>query len=109
MWVENSRGKNCLLTVLLFLLMLVATPASAIGVWLNGFVTSAPYLDRHHHIGIDGVDYLIMPKISIYFPDGAFVDLEGKRLSQQLLRIKPGNAINVKAEGFTIYEIVIGK
>lgn len=108
MWVENSRGKNCLLTILLFLLMLVATPVSAIGVWVNGVVTAAPHLDRYPRIGIDGVSYLIMPKTTIYFPDGTFGVLESNRLNQTLVRIKTGNAISVKAEGFTIYEIVIG-
>jgi len=108
MWVEKYRGKTCLLTLLLFSLLLVAVPAYAIGVWEKGVVTTAPYMDRHMRIGVDGVSYLIMPKLSIYFPNGAFVDLEGDRLNQQLLRIKPGKAISVKAEGFTIYEIVIG-
>ena len=78
--------------------------AAAIGAWVGGKVTRAPWRDQGYlYISIDNVKYTVMPEVKVQFVYTANKMITSEPISVTSLRT--GDVLNALAEGNLIYQI----
>ncbi len=86
---------------------LLGEPLMAQTMWVEGTVTTAPWLDRYHRIGVNGVTYTFMPEIGISFPNKSRPKVSGEKLTSLLQIIQTDQKVKMRVQGHRIYEIII--
>lgn len=84
----------------------LAPPAPAGPTWMEGVVTSGPVEGRVRHLGVNDIDYSLMETVRVtrrfQIREGAFQD---KEIS--FSDIIEGDRVEIRRQGFRIFEIVV--
>jgi hypothetical protein len=74
--------------------------------WLMGTITAKPHTDKYRQLEVDGKPYTLMPDIRIaelYQSQSGIVNERQLGFHQ----LRKGQRVNMKVEGFRIYEIQV--
>ena len=104
-------GKSCKAMVVvgltvLFLVLATSGTVRAEGVWMEGTVTKAPWMENYRHIEINNLNFLMNDLTTIYErvknSDGSYSQ---PRLD--LSSIAAGQKVLIRHQGFRIIEIIV--
>ncbi len=103
---DNIKKTVTLTIVAVIAALCMATSAAAGPTWMEGVVTSAPEEGRVRRLGVNDIDYILMREVHVTrryeIRGGAFQDEE-----ISFTDIVEGDQVEIRRQGFRIYEIVV--
>lgn len=103
----SHRAKGIFLASLaLGWILLLACPAPATTLWMEGQVTQGAWMERYRHIEVDGVKFTLMPRARIHRLYQTRAGMFQYR-RMPLNRIHVGQNVRIRIQGHRIYEIIV--